>query len=89
MIKVLVTSCKLRIYCGNNQGEIFVYKIKNLKKAFKNGDSQAKLKLVDLIITKDDTVIRDLYRQAEFTVVTSENNKIQVWERKNEDIDHQ
>lgn len=53
--KVTVISDSLRIYAGNNQGEVYIYKVKNMKKAFKSDPEEpryeANLKLVDMILT--------------------------------------
>jgi hypothetical protein len=54
----------LFIYAGNNKGDVFIYKVKKTYEAFKNDPERpnlpAKLKLVDMIITGDEYVVRDV-----------------------------
>jgi hypothetical protein len=54
----------LLIYAGNNKGDVFIYKVKKIDEAFKNDPERpnmpAKLKLIDMIITGDEYVVRDV-----------------------------
>ncbi len=61
---------KLVVICGNNNGELFIYVLK---------EEEKKLKLLDMVFTNDSAIIRIAYFIDDKTLVTSnENNKLQL-----------
>ena len=77
------------MYAGNNEGEVFVYSVKNMDKAFRNDPEEpmlkAKLKLKNYIQTRQKYVVRDalcIDGEGKTIVTTSEANKINVWKPK-------
>lgn len=72
------------IYAGNSQGDVFIYQVLNLDEALNLQDEEAplpeaKLQLVDIILTNEPFVVRQITKVgAQTFAFSTENNKVQV-----------
>ena len=85
MITCEVIGNNFYLHAGNAQGEVYIYKVSNLESAFRSDPEntlpQADLMLVDMILTEEPFVVRDIKMVSNSVFgLCTEGNKIQSWQ---------
>jgi len=69
----------LKISCGNNNGEIYLYRVAN-DLSYRQNLMEPQLVLIDMILTGEPFVVRDTVQlRSDIVASCTEGNKVNVW----------